>query len=90
MFWPTLGCSIIAAGLWITRSFVPDALSPYADAAILSAVIAMFIWLARRAIEHGARASLTGFRATLDAPPEDADHSQSAYSDDHYQPTARR
>lgn len=53
MFWPTLECSIIAAGLWITRSFIPDALSPYADIASLAIIIVMFVWLAKNARKRG-------------------------------------
>jgi hypothetical protein len=55
MSWPVLGCSIVAAGLWFARMFVPAVLALPADIISLVIVCAMFVWLVRRAGVHGER-----------------------------------
>lgn len=63
MFWPILECSIVAAGLWFARSLVPDALAPYADVMALGAIVALFVWLARRALKRGAQDGINRYRS---------------------------
>jgi ABC-type nickel/cobalt efflux system permease component RcnA len=73
MLWPTIGCSIVTAGLWVARQELPDSLSPYTDLIALALIILMLIWLVRRALAHGRRATLrrlaTDLVNDLDSPP---------------------
>ena len=66
MFWPILECSIVTTGLWFARRFVPHPLMAYADVIALACIIAMFVWLARRAWRRGVDKGLTKQEGTLD------------------------
>ena len=62
MFWPILECSIITAGLWIARHFVPHPLVSYADVIGLILIVVMFVWLVRRAGQRGEQRGVTDYR----------------------------
>lgn len=62
MFWPILGCSAIAAGLWAGRLIVPAALAIPADVVGFVVICVMFVWLVRRAGDRGEERGITDYR----------------------------
>lgn len=83
MLWPTVGCSIAAAGLWVARQFIPETLSPYSDFVAFVLIVLMFMWLLRRAYLRGQQRGITDYRRLRQANARHILSSGQAGSDAH-------